>query len=148
MHNTTLNKIQASTGIKKNSKRVGRGIASGKGKTCGRGHKGQKARTGGKVSIGFEGGQTPLIRRLPKFGFKSRKNMYTQELTLSKLSKIHNIDIIDIKILREHKLIKNRTKKVKIILDNYPLEKKISLIGIHASATVIDLIVSKGGRVS
>ena len=83
-----LNEIKLKRESKHTKKRVGRGIASGTGKTCGRGHKGQKSRTGGKVQVGFEGGQMPLQRRLPKVGFSSRKNIHTVELKYDYLDKI------------------------------------------------------------
>ena len=83
-----LNTLYTALGEKKKSKRVGRGIGCGKGKTCGRGHKGQSARSGGFHKIGFEGGQTPLHRRLPKFGFRSAKSRITDEIRLSKLEQL------------------------------------------------------------
>ena len=88
-----LNEIRLNKESKHSKKRVGRGIASGTGKTCGRGHKGQKSRTGGKVQVGFEGGQMPLQRRLPKVGFASRKNINTAELKYDYLDKIKESEI-------------------------------------------------------
>ena len=89
-----LNEIKLKRESKRTKKRVGRGIASGTGKTCGRGHKGQKSRTGGKVQVGFEGGQMPLQRRLPKVGFSSRKNINTVELKYDYLNKIKEKEIV------------------------------------------------------
>jgi large subunit ribosomal protein L15 len=93
-----LNTIQPSLGSRKKSKRVGRGIGCTLGKTCGRGHKGQKARSGGFHKVGFEGGQMPLQRRLPKVGFKSQISKYTAEVRLSELNSLA-LDIIDLKAL-------------------------------------------------
>jgi len=93
-----LNTIQASEGSRKKSKRVGRGIGCTLGKTCGRGHKGQKARSGGFHKVGFEGGQMPLQRRLPKIGFTSRKSMYSAEVRLHELNDLV-ADVIDLKVL-------------------------------------------------
>src|SRR5258708_37314963 len=89
-----LNTLQPAPGAKTPAKRVGRGIGSGKGKTCGRGHKGQRARAGGFHKLGFEGGQMPLQRRLPKFGFRSSKALYREEIRLSDLMKL-TVDRID-----------------------------------------------------
>ena len=86
-----LNELKPNSESKKNRKRVGRGMASGTGKTCGRGHKGQKSRAGGKIQIGFEGGQMPLQRRLPKVGFTSQKNIHTVELKYDRLRILKNL---------------------------------------------------------
>ncbi|WWO95416.1 MAG: 50S ribosomal protein L15 [Candidatus Dasytiphilus stammeri] len=110
-----LNTLYPSVGSKSTSKRVGRGIGSGKGKTCGYGHKGQKSRSGGLIKRGFEGGQTPLRRRLPKFGFHSQKSRFTQEITLSDLNQI-NQKIIDLNSLKLANIISYNIKFVKIIL--------------------------------
>src|SRR5690242_1386805 len=99
-----LNTIHPAPGSKKVGKRLGRGIGSGKGKTSGKGHKGQKARAGGYHKIGFEGGQMPLQRRIPKSGFKTRKSLYRQEVRLSDLNKVAE-DIIDLNTLRASGLI-------------------------------------------
>ena len=108
-----LNEIKLKRDSKSAKKRVGRGIGSGTGKTCGRGHKGQKSRTGGKVQIGFEGGQMPLQRRLPKIGFTSKKNINTVELKYDYLDKVTETEIT-IELLKKYKLINNKAKKVKI----------------------------------
>lgn len=110
-----LNTLQPAPGSKTPAKRVGRGIGSGKGKTCGKGHKGQKARAGGYHKVGFEGGQMPLQRRIPKSGFRSRKSLYRQEIRLSDLTKIIGADV-NLITLRAAGLIKSTTKFVKIIL--------------------------------
>ena len=111
-----LNEIKLKRESKHTKKRVGRGIASGTGKTCGRGHKGQKSRTGGKVQVGFEGGQMPLQRRLPKVGFSSRKNIHTVELKYDYLDKIKETEIT-IDLLKKYNLVNNKAKKVKIIIN-------------------------------
>src|SRR5579872_4805100 len=99
-----LNTLQPAPGSKKTFKRVGRGIGSGKGKTCGRGHKGQRARAGGFHKVGFEGGQMPLQRRIPKSGFRSKKALSHKEIRLSDLNKI-SVDTIDMETLRVNGLI-------------------------------------------
>ena len=109
-----LNELKPNTGSKANKKRVGRGGASGTGKTCGRGHKGQKSRTGGTIQVGFEGGQMPLQRRLPKVGFSSRVNNYSAEIKYDRLEKIKE-DEVTLELLKKYKLIKSKIKKVKVI---------------------------------
>ena len=109
-----LNKLKPNIDSKNKKKRVGRGIASGTGKTCGRGHKGQKSRTGGKIQVGFEGGQMPLQRRLPKVGFSSRTNLLSVDIKYDRLSVIKEKEIT-IDILKKYKLIKSKIKKVKVI---------------------------------
>ena len=109
-----LNELKPNIGSKANKKRVGRGGASGTGKTCGRGHKGQKSRTGGTIQVGFEGGQMPLQRRLPKIGFNSRVNNYSAEIKYDRLEKIKE-DEVTIELLKKYKLIKSKIKKVKVI---------------------------------
>ncbi|QJC28671.1 50S ribosomal protein L15 [Enterobacteriaceae endosymbiont of Plateumaris consimilis] len=109
-----LNTLAPSLGSKHYKKRLGRGIGSGLGKTSGRGHKGQKSRSGGKINKSFEGGQTPLHRRLPKFGFKSRKKIFYKEVTLNDLNKIKS-NVIDLNTLKVFKVISKKIKYVKII---------------------------------
>ncbi|QJC29112.1 50S ribosomal protein L15 [Enterobacteriaceae endosymbiont of Plateumaris rustica] len=109
-----LNTLSPSLGSRHYKKRLGRGIGSGLGKTSGRGHKGQKSRSGYKINKSFEGGQTPLHRRLPKFGFRSRKKMFYKEVKLSDLNKIKS-NIIDLNTLKLFKIINKKTKYVKII---------------------------------
>lgn len=110
-----LNTLSPAYGSKHTSKRVGRGIGSGFGKTSGRGHKGQKSRSGGSVNRGFEGGQMPLSRRLPKFGFTSRKSIVSEEVRLSDLMQIKG-NIVDINTLKEANIISMKAKFVKIML--------------------------------
>ena len=133
-----LNEIRLKEGSKHSKKRVGRGIASGTGKTCGRGHKGQKSRSGGKVQTGFEGGQMPLQRRLPKIGFTSKKNANTVELKYDYLDKIKEKDIT-LELLKKYKLINNKTKKVKVI-GPVTISSKKKLVDIYATKSVMEFI--------
>ena len=110
-----LNTLKPSKGAKKNPKRLGRGHSAGQGKTSGRGQKGQHARSGGYHKVGFEGGQMPLQRRLPKRGFTSRVSKISAELRLHELA-IPNDEIIDMDVLKKLKLVPKNTKKVKVIL--------------------------------
>jgi large subunit ribosomal protein L15 len=127
-----LNDLFSALGSRKKAKRVGRGIGSNLGKTCGRGHKGQKSRSGGFHKIGFEGGQTPLHRRLPKSGFKSRTNKYTFDIRLDSLIKIQGD--ITIHALIENKIVPNIAKKVKIYLAG-TLDQKIKIVDDNISVT-------------
>ena len=140
-----LRKIQPNSKRVRNKKRVGRGVGSGLGKTCGRGHKGLKSRSGGKVRRGFEGGQMPLQKRIPKYGFSSRANQFSEEVRLSEIINLGKKNI-DIAILHQSKLIKKRTNKVKVILDESP-KKTINLSGIATSLSVKNLIEKAGGTV-
>ncbi|WP_020565357.1 50S ribosomal protein L15 [Methylosarcina fibrata] len=140
-----LNTIQASEGSRKKAKRVGRGIGCTLGKTCGRGHKGQKARAGGFHKVGFEGGQMPLQRRLPKIGFKSRKSMYSAEVRLSELNSL-SVDVIDLKALIEHNVVPAFTKTVKVIKSG-ELNKAITVKGIKVTGGAKQSIESVGGKV-
>ena len=135
--------------IKSNSKtsknRVGRGKGSGSGKTCGRGHKGQKSRAGGYHKVGFEGGQMPLQRRLPKVGFTSRKKD-TYALRISDLNKV-NSKVIDINVLKESGFVPKTIKNVKIFLSGN-LDKKIDVKGLVLSKGAKEAIESIGGSIS
>jgi len=133
-----LNEIKLKREAKRSKKRVGRGMSSGTGKTCGRGHKGQKSRTGGKVQVGFEGGQMPLQRRLPKVGFTSKKNINTVELKYDYLEKVSETDIT-IELLKKYNLIKNKTTKVKII-GPCTISSKKKLVDIQATKSVMEYI--------
>jgi len=130
---------------KKNPKRVGRGIGSGTGKTAGRGHKGQKARAGGYHKVGFEGGQMPLQRRLPKVGFSSRKND-TARLRLGELEFKGN-ENITIELLKEKKIISHRAKDVKVFLSG-EIKTKVNLQGILVSKGARKIIEELGGKIS
>jgi len=131
-----LNSLKPARGSTKASKRVGRGIGCGKGKTAGRGHKGQKSRSGGSVRAGFEGGQMPLQMRLPKFGFTSRKSRFSAEVRLSEIEN-SGLEDINLKALLEANLVPTQTHKAKIILSG-ELNRKVSV-----DATVA---VTKGAR--
>ena len=133
-----LNEIKLKRESKHTKKRVGRGMASGTGKTCGRGHKGQKSRTGGKVQVGFEGGQMRLQRSLPKVGFTSMKNINTVELKYDYLDKISETDIT-IALLKKYKLINNKATKVKVI-GPVTISSKKKLIDIQATKSVMEFI--------
>ena len=110
-----LNSISPAPGSKFAAKRVGRGIGSGLGKTCGRGHKGLKSRSGGSVAPGFEGGQQPLQRRLPKFGFSSRQAKYSAEIRLNELATL-DAEVIDLDALKNANLVRRDAKVAKVIL--------------------------------
>jgi large subunit ribosomal protein L15 len=120
-----LNNLKPARGSTKASKRVGRGIGSGSGKTAGRGHKGQKSRSGGSVRAGFEGGQMPLQMRLPKFGFTSRKSRYSAEVRLSEIEKC-GLDVISLDALIAANLVPAQTRRAKIILSG-ELSRKVSI---------------------
>lgn len=140
-----LNMLQPAPGAKTPAKRLGRGIGSGKGKTCGRGHKGQRARAGGFHKVGFEGGQMPLQRRIPKSGFRSRKALVREEVRLSDLNKA-TIEIVDLESLKSAGLIKANTKFVKIISAG-KIERKIIVRGLPVTVGAREAIGNAGGQV-
>lgn len=140
-----LNTIQPGFGARKDKKRVGRGIGSTLGKTCGRGHKGQKARSGGFHKVGFEGGQMPLQRRLPKVGFNSLSSKFSTEVRLSELQGLGS-DIIDLKLLIDSGIVPIYTKKVKIIKSG-ELAKSITVKGLKVTSGAQLVIVAQGGKV-
>ncbi len=140
-----LNTIQSAYGSRKDRKRVGRGIGSTLGKTCGRGHKGQKSRSGGFHKVGFEGGQMPLQRRLPKVGFTSRKKKYYAEIRLNELMKISS-DIVDLAALIEADLVPVFTKKVKVIKSG-EITKPVTVKGLFVTAGAKQSIEAVGGKV-
>ncbi len=127
-------------------RRVGRGIGSGFGKTCGRGHKGQKSRAGGYHKVGFEGGQMPLQRRLPKVGFNSRTSMVTDEVRLSELNKLDG-DVIDLDTLKQANIILPQVKSVKVIASG-TLTKAVVLKGLRATKGARQAIEGLGGTIS
>ena len=133
-----FNTLKAKQGTKFSKKRVGRGIGSGNGKTCGRGHKGQKSRSGGKVQIGFEGGQMPLQRRLPKVGFTSKVNVLTKDIRYDRLSIIKEKEV-SLELLKKYKLIKSKIKTVRIIGPCTIKDKKI-IKDIYCTKSVIEFI--------
>ena len=140
-----LNTISPATGTKKSAKRVGRGIGSGLGKTCGRGHKGQKSRSGGFTKRGFEGGQMPLQKRLPKVGFRSRKSSSRDEVRLDVLSKL-DADVIDMAVLKQHKIVSGDTSKVKVIATG-EVTAKIITKGLAVTKQARLAIEQAGGKV-
>lgn len=140
-----LNTIKPNKGAKKQYVRVGRGGGSGLGKTCGRGHKGQKARAGGFHKVGFEGGQMPLQRRLPKFGFTSMTAPACAEIRLHELNKIDS-GKVTIETLRQANIISAGITRAKIILSG-TLEKKLTVSGISVTGGARKAIESKGGSI-
>ena len=140
-----LNTLQPEPGSKKNAKRVGRGIGSGLGKTCGRGHKGQKSRSGGFTKVGFEGGQMPLQRRLPKVGFASRSFQLSAEVRLDELAKI-DADIIDLDALINANIVSAKTQKAKVIASG-KISKAVQLKGIKVTPGARKAIETAGGKI-
>ncbi len=140
-----LNTLKPADGSKKARKRVGRGIGSGLGKTCGRGHKGQKSRTGGGIKPGFEGGQMPLQRRVPKFGFTSRKSLVSAEVRLSELNAIDG-DIVDLSSLKNAGLITKNILFVKIMLSG-EISKPVTVQGLGISKGAQSAVEAAGGKV-
>jgi large subunit ribosomal protein L15 len=133
----------ASAGTSQNRKRVGRGIGSGTGKTAGRGHKGQKSRSGGNIRLGFEGGQMPLQMRLPKFGFSSRVNNNFKEVNIKN---IDGMETVNLEILKEKKLVGKSIKKVKIF-GNTAVTSKITIEGINLTKGAKESIENAGGKI-
>ena len=140
-----LNTVAPNPGAKKIRRRVGRGIGCGFGKTCGRGHKGQHSRSGGYHKLGFEGGQMPIQRRLPKFGFSSRKARVTDEIYLSDLNALQ-ADVINIKALKDADLIKESILFVKVIMRG-EIKRAVTIKGIRATAAAKAAIEAAGGKV-
>ncbi|EKD77433.1 MAG: hypothetical protein ACD_42C00334G0013 [uncultured bacterium] len=140
-----LNTIKPAAGAKQSKKRLGRGVGSGLGKTAGRGHKGQHARAGNSHKPGFEGGQMPIQRRLPKFGFHSRLGKVTAEIRLSELNKL-KIDTVDIFTLREANFISTTIEFVKVFASG-EIKKPLTLRGIKVSAGAKKAIEAAGGKV-
>ncbi len=140
-----LNTIAPADGSKFAPKRLGRGIGSGLGKTCGKGHKGQKARAGGYHKINFEGGQMPIQRRLPKMGFKSRVAKFVKEVTLSEISLIQD-DVVDLIALKKAGVIQHAIKSVKVILSGEVL-RPLKIQGLKVTAGAKTAIEAKGGAI-
>ena len=138
-----LNTIKPADGAKKARRRVGRGIGSGLGKTAGRGHKGQKSRAGGYHKVGFEGGQMPLQRRLPKRGFKSQTLKFHSEVTLTDLARL-DLDEVDLQTLKAAGLVGELIKHVKVVKTG-ELTRKVTLKGIAATAGAKTVIEAAGG---
>ena len=139
----SLNSL-ANDGTKSNRKRVGRGIGSGNGKTAGRGHKGQKSRSGGSIPRWFEGEQMPLQQRLPKFGFSSRVNNLSTDINIRMLDGLKEVSL---DILKEKKLINKKINKVKIYGD-HQLSKALNVIGLSVTKGALKSIEESGGKVS
>lgn len=140
-----LNTLSPAEGSRTSEKRLGRGIGSGLGKTGGKGHKGQKARSGGTVRRGFEGGQMPLYRRLPKFGFTSLSAGLYAEVRLNELAKV-NSDVIDLVALKEANIVGLKTETVKVILSG-EINKPVTLKGIGATKGARAAIEAAGGKI-
>ena len=140
-----LNTISNVPGASSTKKRVGRGIGSGTGKTAGRGHKGQKSRTGGSVKPGFEGGQMPLQKRLPKFGFSSRIGIVTAEVRTSELNKV-DADVIDIAALEKADIISRNIKRVKVMLSG-DVTKAVTVKGLRVTKGARAAIEAAGGKI-
>jgi large subunit ribosomal protein L15 len=140
-----LNTLAPAPGHKSAKKRVGRGIGSGLGKTAGRGHKGLKSRSGGTVKPGFEGGQMPLQKRLPKYGFTSRIGMVTAEIRLAELNKV-DADVVDIEALKKADLINANIKRAKIFLSG-ELNKAVTIKGLAVTKGAKAAIEAAGGKI-
>jgi|SRR5690554_856914 len=140
-----LNTLAPAPGSKTTRKRVGRGIGSGLGKTGGRGHKGLKSRSGGSVAPGFEGGQTPMQRRLPKFGFTSRVSGVTAEVTLNEIAKISG-DIVTLNTLKEAGLITKNIRFVKVIKSG-EISRSVTVQGIKVTNGAREAIEAAGGKI-
>lgn len=140
-----LNELKPVEGSRFGSKRLGRGLGSGLGKTAGRGHKGQHSRSGGKVKPGFEGGQMPLQRRLPKFGFTSRKSLVSKEVRLGELNLI-DADVVDLVALKAAGLVRKDTLHVKVVLSG-EINRAVTLKGIAATKGAAEAIKAAGGAI-
>ncbi|WP_458526014.1 50S ribosomal protein L15 [Onishia taeanensis] len=140
-----LNSLSPAPGSKHAEKRVGRGIGSGLGKTGGRGHKGQKSRSGGSVKPGFEGGQMPLQRRLPKFGFTSAKSLVSEEVRLAELAKVDG-EVVDLDTLKKANVLKDATRYAKVLLSG-ELNKAVTVRGLKVTKGARAAIEAAGGKV-
>ncbi len=140
-----LNSMAPGEGAKTSRKRVGRGIGSGLGKTAGRGHKGQKARAGGNVKAGFEGGQMPLQRRLPKIGFTSRTQRFNAEVRLHELAKVDG-DVADLATLKAANIVGKHIQKVKVIASG-EITRPVTVKGIGVTGGAKAAIEAAGGKV-
>jgi large subunit ribosomal protein L15 len=140
-----LNELRPADGSRPEGKRLGRGIGSGLGKTGGRGHKGLKSRSGGTVKPGFEGGQMPLQRRLPKYGFTSRKSLAAAEVRLAELNKVEG-DVVDLLSLKQANVISGNVRSAKIVLSG-ELGKAVTVRGIGVTKGAREAIEKAGGKV-
>lgn len=140
-----LNTIKPAAGSKQTPKRVGRGIGSGLGKTCGRGHKGQKSRSGGFQKTGFEGGQMPLQRRLPKFGFRSKLAQVTAELRLNEIGAVDG-DVVDLTALKAANLVRQDVERARVFASG-TIERAVTVRGIGVSKGARAAIEAAGGKI-
>lgn len=140
-----LNTLSPSPGSRKDAKRVGRGIGSGLGKTAGRGHKGQKSRSGGKVRPGFEGGQMPLQKRLPKYGFTSRVSRTTAQVRLGELSAVQS-DVVDLEALKAANVVRQDVLRVRVFLSG-EITKALTVKGLAVTKGAREAIENAGGKV-
>ncbi len=140
-----LNTLSPAAGSKPAAKRVGRGIGSGFGKTCGRGHKGQKSRSGGSIRPGFEGGQMPLKQRLPKFGFTSRKSLVSAEVRLNEIAKVEG-EVVTIDTLKQAGLLVNTVKFAKVVLSG-EISRSVTVQGLRVTKGARAAIEAAGGKI-
>ena len=140
-----LNSLSPAEGSKRAAKRVGRGIGSGTGKTAGRGHKGLKSRSGGSVKPGFEGGQMPLQKRLPKYGFTSRIGRTTAQVRLHELNAVEG-EVVDLAALKDADLVKDDVLRARVFLSG-TLEKAVKVKGLKVTKGALEAIEAAGGRV-
>lgn len=145
MSRMNLNTLSPTPGSKFEKKRVGRGIGSGLGKTCGKGHKGQKSRSGGYHKIHFEGGQMPIQRRLPKMGFTSKAAKLHAQVRLEELTNIQ-AEIIDISVLKVLNIVSQRIKHIKVIFSG-PIEKPLKVKGFKLTKGAREAIINAGGSI-
>ena len=140
-----LNSLKPGAGSRKTRKRVGRGIAAGQGKTAGRGDKGQRSRSGGYSKVGFEGGQMPLQRRLPKVGFSSRKARYVAEVRLHELARVAD-ETVDLAALKAAGLVPKSTRRAKVFLSG-TIDRAVRVVGLGVSRGAREAIEAAGGSV-
>ena len=139
-----LNALHPATGSKKDRKRVGRGVGSGVGKTCGRGQKGQKSRSGAKLRPWFEGGQLPLQMRVPKFGFRSRIGLSTAEVRLGELGKVEG-DVADLAALKAANIVPRNTKRARVMLSGQ-IDRALTVRGLKLTPAAAAAVEAAGGR--
>ncbi|GAB3026371.1 50S ribosomal protein L15 [Bowmanella dokdonensis] len=140
-----LNTLSPAPGAKKSPKRLGRGIGSGLGKTGGRGHKGQTSRSGGTIRAGFEGGQMPIQRRLPKFGFTSRKSLVSDQVTLNEIAKVEG-EVVSLETLKAAGLVKKDVLNVKVMKSG-DIARAVTVSGLKVSKGAREAIEAAGGKV-
>ncbi|MBK1734940.1 50S ribosomal protein L15 [Halorhodospira abdelmalekii] len=140
-----LNTLSPAPGSRPDAKRVGRGAASGNGKTAGRGHKGQRSRSGGFHKVGFEGGQMPLQRRVPKYGFRSQKGLWTAEVRLHEIARVEG-ETVDLNTLRQAGVVRKNMRFVKVI-GSGKIERAVTVRGLKVTRGAREAIEAAGGRV-